>query len=231
MESKWNLFVGDLESSVNDNDLWAAFSHYKNLVGARVLVDSESHKSKGYGFVSFASEQEAEQALKEMNKTMINGREIRVNWAVQKVSLKNSTFDRIYNSSSEFNSTVYVGNYPDSIIKELATMFGEFGYVLDLKVCKGFSFVKMDSHHTAALSILNLNGIIIDGSMLKVAWGKEKYSWAQFMPSQVYMYPSYLYNAPFAYPNIIQPIANDHMRIKGNQENTQTQLVDNERSD
>ena len=219
MENRWNLFIGDLDSSVNDSDLWDAFSNYQSLVNARVVLDFETKKSKGYGFLSFASEEEAERVLQEMNKLKIKAREIRLNWAVQKVTRSN-TFSKIYNATPEYNCTIYISNYPDTYLDQLSEVFGEFGYVIDIKVYDGFSFVTMDSHHAAALSIMHLNGTLVDGTRLKVAWGKHRFTWE----SPILVPYPYVYQVPFPNPIMVPFVnMNGQIRYQENQNNQQDQ--------
>lgn len=222
MESKWNLFIGDLSSSVVDSDLWDAFSNYSSLVSARVMIDAHSRKSKGYGFVSFSLEEEALKALNEMNGKKIKDREVRVNWAVQRVSQKSrANYDKIFHATPYYSSTVYIGNIPDidSLYDTLSALLLTFGYVLDLKICDGFAFAKFDSHHSAALSILQLNGTFLQGSMLRVSWGKDKFNsleyWPNTMMPMMMPYPVYT-NPYFAYPNLIQPMESLQNEEKNN---------------
>ena len=145
MENLWNLFVGDLEYTVQDSDLWEIFSHFNSLVSARVLRDPVSEKSKGYGFVSFTQESDAVAALTEMDKKIFRNREIRVNWAVQKVSQKSAiSYEEVSQSTPIQYSTVYIGNLPtsESLFDKLLEILKVYGYVIDLKIYKGFAFAK-----------------------------------------------------------------------------------------
>lgn len=58
-----------------------AFSNYGQVVEAKVITDRVSAKSKGYGFITFASQDEAEKAITEMNEKALNGRVIFVDYA------------------------------------------------------------------------------------------------------------------------------------------------------
>lgn len=65
------LFCGNLSNSVNDDLLRGAFSEYRSISQARVIRDSFTKKSKGYGFVSFADGREFLRALKEKQGAFI----------------------------------------------------------------------------------------------------------------------------------------------------------------
>ncbi|TXG58207.1 hypothetical protein EZV62_016036 [Acer yangbiense] len=64
-----------------DEGLSEAFSKHGQVVEARVVMDRVSDRSKGFGFVTFASSDEAEKALAEMNGNNLNGRVIYVDYA------------------------------------------------------------------------------------------------------------------------------------------------------
>ncbi|KAK1300351.1 hypothetical protein QJS10_CPB13g01512 [Acorus calamus] len=70
------LFVGGLSYYTNEEALAEAFSHYGQVIEAKIVMNKEYNRSKGFGFVTFASEEEAEKALAEMNGKVLNGRAI-----------------------------------------------------------------------------------------------------------------------------------------------------------
>lgn len=83
-EPLFNIFVGDLSPEVDDESLNKAFSKFASLKLARVMWDMQTSRSRGYGFVNFTNQQDAELALQTMNGEWICGRAIRCNWASHK---------------------------------------------------------------------------------------------------------------------------------------------------
>lgn len=75
------LFVGNLPWSVDTTKLADLFSKYSSVVKADVLTDRETGRSRGFGFVEFSDDAEADQAIQEMNEMDIEGRKIVVNEA------------------------------------------------------------------------------------------------------------------------------------------------------
>ena len=61
------VFVGDLGHEVNDDMLYRTFAHLTSLLKARVIRDKRTHKSKGFGFVSFKDSRDYLRALKDMD--------------------------------------------------------------------------------------------------------------------------------------------------------------------
>jgi len=75
------LFVGSLAYSATDDDLQQAFAAVGTVVSAKVIMDRDSGRSKGFGFVEMSTEDEAQAAIKELNGKEIAGRQITVNEA------------------------------------------------------------------------------------------------------------------------------------------------------
>jgi RNA recognition motif-containing protein len=75
------LFVGGLSWSTDDNSLRSAFEQHGEVIDAKVILDRDTGKSRGFGFVTFSSSDEAEAAKGALNQTDLDGREIRVDSA------------------------------------------------------------------------------------------------------------------------------------------------------
>ncbi|MFZ9297718.1 MAG: RNA recognition motif domain-containing protein [Hylemonella sp.] len=79
MSSK--LYVGNLSYSIRDNDLQQKFSEFGGVQSAKVMMDRDSGRSKGFGFVEMSSPAEAEAAIRGMNGQSVDGRDMVVNIA------------------------------------------------------------------------------------------------------------------------------------------------------
>lgn len=75
------LFVGNLAWEVTSDDLRALFADAGNVVDAVVLMDKMTGRSRGFGFVEFASADEAKAAVEKFNGHDLKGRKINVNEA------------------------------------------------------------------------------------------------------------------------------------------------------
>jgi RNA recognition motif-containing protein len=75
------LYVGNLAYSVRDESLQQAFSQFGNVTSAKVMMDRETGRSKGFGFVEMGSDAEAQAAINGMNGQPLEGRAIVVNEA------------------------------------------------------------------------------------------------------------------------------------------------------
>ncbi|KAI5654033.1 hypothetical protein M9H77_31220 [Catharanthus roseus] len=83
--SSQKLFVGGLPWSANDEVLREAFASFGEVTEARVILDRDSGRSKGFGFVSFADTDAATSALA-MDGQALQGRNIRVSYAQERSS-------------------------------------------------------------------------------------------------------------------------------------------------
>jgi RNA recognition motif-containing protein len=75
------LFIGGLSWDTNDMGLNQAFSRFGSVSEARVILDRDTGRSRGFGFVTFGDAKHAEGAQREMDGATLDGRQIRVNEA------------------------------------------------------------------------------------------------------------------------------------------------------
>jgi cold-inducible RNA-binding protein len=75
------LYVGNLAYSVRDNDLQQAFSQYGSVASAKVMMERDTDRSKGFGFVEMGSDAEALAAIEGLNGQSLGGRALTVNEA------------------------------------------------------------------------------------------------------------------------------------------------------
>ena len=77
-EDDFRCFIGDLGNEVNDDVLAHAFQKYPSFQKARVVKDPKSHKTRGYGFVSFRDPWDYTKALREMQGKYVGNRPIKI---------------------------------------------------------------------------------------------------------------------------------------------------------
>ncbi|MFO7573829.1 MAG: RNA-binding protein [Bacteroidales bacterium] len=79
-----NIYVGNLDYKVDEDALRGAFEDYGTVDSVQIISDKLSGRSKGFGFVVMDNQDEAEKAIKELNGTTLENREIVVNEAKPK---------------------------------------------------------------------------------------------------------------------------------------------------
>ncbi|KAJ7956010.1 Oligouridylate-binding protein like [Quillaja saponaria] len=195
----FNIFVGDLSPEVTDATLFACFSVYPSCSDARVMWDLKTGRSRGFGFVSFRNQQEAQCSINDLSGKWLGSRQIRCNWATKgansnddrqsldsrSADLTNGTSEegqeRTNDDAPENNpqyTTVYVGNLaPEVTSVDLHRHFHVLGAgtIEDVRVQrdKGFGFVRYSSHAEAALAIQMGNARILFGKPMKCSWGSK----------------------------------------------------------
>src|SRR5438105_13385056 len=75
------LYVGNLAYGVSDSDLQQMFGPHGTVTSAQVIMDRDTGRSKGFGFVEMSSDQEAQAAIAALNGQQVDGRALTVNEA------------------------------------------------------------------------------------------------------------------------------------------------------
>jgi len=109
-----------------------------------------------------------------------------------------TSYEAVVAQTPSFNSTIYVGNLvPYATQADLIPLFQGFGYLVEIRMQsdRGFAFVKLDSHQSAAQAIVNLQGALVHGRGIKLSWGKDRVGGeahpAPAQPHQQYAQPGY----------------------------------------
>ncbi|XP_021836389.1 polyadenylate-binding protein 2 isoform X2 [Spinacia oleracea] len=160
-----SLYVGDLDGSVNESQLYDLFSQVAPIVSVRVCRDQNKRSSLGYAYVNFGSPQDAASALDVLNFTPVNGSPIRIMYSHRDPSLRKSGF-----------ANVFIKNLDSSIDnKALQDTFAAFGAILSCKVAldsngqsRGYGFVQFDREEAAQKAINSLNGMLLNDKQVYV---------------------------------------------------------------
>ena len=78
-----DIYVGQLPYNVNEVELKDLFSEFGEIASVNLIMDRFSGRSKGFGFIEMPNNSEADKAIKALNKTILKGREIKVNQVQQ----------------------------------------------------------------------------------------------------------------------------------------------------
>jgi RNA recognition motif-containing protein len=88
------LFVGGLSWDTTDAGLRKAFASYGEITEAKVITERDTGRSRGFGFVTFARDEDAKTAVAKMHGTSLDGRTITVNEAQERSSREGGRGDR-----------------------------------------------------------------------------------------------------------------------------------------
>lgn len=78
------LFVGGLSWDTTDDGLRQAFASYGEITEAKVITDRDTGRSRGFGFVTFAQDDDAKTAISKVDGTSLDGKTVKVNEAQEK---------------------------------------------------------------------------------------------------------------------------------------------------
>ena len=81
-----NLFVAGLPYDVDNQELQQIFEEYGTVSSAKVILDKETRKSRGFGFVEMPNDEEAQKAISALNEASLEGRKLTVKVAEEKKS-------------------------------------------------------------------------------------------------------------------------------------------------
>jgi cold-inducible RNA-binding protein len=76
-----NIYVGNLSYGMSESELRDAFSPFGEVSSAKILMDRETGRSRGFGFVEMPNQSEAETAIAQLNGKDLGGRALRINEA------------------------------------------------------------------------------------------------------------------------------------------------------
>jgi polyadenylate-binding protein len=169
-----NIFIKNLDKSIDNKQLYDTFSAFGNILSCKVCVNKVHHpendfaqpESKGYGFVHFETEEAANKAVEKVNGKLLKEKKV----FVGRFKSRNERI-REYGDRAKQFTNVFMKNMPqewdEEKIKEIA---GEFGPTLSISVqaasnvqdesgtSKKFGFVSFESHEDAEKCVNELNG-------------------------------------------------------------------------
>lgn len=76
-----NIYIGNLPYNISENELRDLFATHGEVSGANIIIDRDSGRSKGFGFVEMPNKDQAESAINALNDSDVGGRNVRVNEA------------------------------------------------------------------------------------------------------------------------------------------------------
>jgi len=192
-----NLYVKNLDLEVGEEEFAQMFEPFGDVTSAVLQLDEEG-KSKGFGFVNYASHEDAQQAVEALNDTDYNGKRLFVARA-QKKAEREEELRRSYEHAkmeklSKYQGVnLYVKNLEDDIDDEkLRGEFEPFGTITSYKIMrddkgasKGFGFVCFSSPDEATKAVSEMNNKIIGTKPLYVSLAQRREVRRQQLESQI----------------------------------------------
>ncbi|KAI9749837.1 MAG: hypothetical protein M4579_006714 [Chaenotheca gracillima] len=198
------LFVRSLPATATNESLTEYFSESYPLKHATVVLDPATKKCKGYGFVTFTDPDDAQRAKEEFDRSLFEGRKIRVELAesrhrdleaakdgdtsVAAAALQAKAEREKEKTEARKPPKLIIRNLPWTIKEstELEALFRSYGKVKHATIPKpkfglmaGFGFVVMRGRKNAERALEAVNGKVVDGRTLAVDWAVEKSVWEE----------------------------------------------------
>lgn len=166
-----NIFIKNLHKSIDNKALYDTFSSFGNILSCKVVTD-ENSVSRGYGFVHYERQEDAEQAIAKVNGMLLAGKPVFVGHFIPKKPQPHS----------EKFTNVYIKNLDPSIDEaELKNIFGQFGTITRAAVMtfedgssKGFGFVNYSQPEEALKAVERMSGEKVRGKALFVCKAQKK---------------------------------------------------------
>uniref|UniRef100_A0A2N9IMA5 RRM domain-containing protein n=1 Tax=Fagus sylvatica TaxID=28930 RepID=A0A2N9IMA5_FAGSY len=171
------LFVGNLPYDIDSEKLAEFFNEAGVVEIAEVIYNRETDQSRGFGFVTMSTVEEAEKAVEIFNRYDLNGRLLTVN----KAAPRGSRAERPRTNESSLR--IYVGNLPWQVDDaRLEQVFSEHGKVVNARVVydretgrsRGFGFVTMASETELNDAIAALDGQSLEGRAMRVNVAEDR---------------------------------------------------------
>ncbi|CAA7030849.1 unnamed protein product [Microthlaspi erraticum] len=172
------LFVGNLPYDVDSQALAMLFEQAGTVEISEVIYNRDTDQSRGFGFVTMSTVEEAEKAVEKLNRYEVNGRLLTVNRAAPRGS-RPEREPRVYEAAFK----IYVGNLPwDVDNARLQQVFSEHGKVVEARVLtdretgrsRGFGFVTMSNETEVNDAIAALDGQNLEGRAIRVNVAEER---------------------------------------------------------
>ncbi|KAJ9155771.1 RNA-binding domain-containing protein [Coniochaeta hoffmannii] len=201
-EPKKSLFVRSLPPNATDQTLTDFFSQHYPVKHAVVVLDPKTKTSRGYGFVTFADEDDTLEAKEKLANELLDGRRLKLDIAEPRnrdsAKIAAKTGSAVHNRAAETKKAreealakmkepakLIIRNLPWSIKKDqqLADLFKSYGKVRfadlpqDKGKLKGFGFVTLRGRKNAEKALEGLNGKVVDGRTIVVDWAVDKQTW------------------------------------------------------
>ncbi|XP_074173529.1 polyadenylate-binding protein 1-like isoform X1 [Rhinolophus sinicus] len=170
-----NIFIKNLEDSIDNKALYDTFSTFGNILSCKVVCDD--HGSRGFGFVHFETHEAAQQAISTMNGMLLNNRKVFVGHFKSRQEREAELGAR----AMEFTN-IYVKNFQVDVDEQgLQELFSQFGKMLSVKVMRddsgnsrGFGFVNFEKHEEAQKAVMDMNGKEVSGRLLYVGRAQKR---------------------------------------------------------
>ncbi|XP_040287193.1 polyadenylate-binding protein 1-like isoform X1 [Bufo bufo] len=169
-----NVFIKNLEKSIDSKLLYDTFSAFGNILSCKVVCDENG--SKGYGFVHFETQESSQNAINSLNGMILNDQKVFIGYFKSRKEREPELVARA------MFTNLYIKNFGENMDDErLRELFNKYGPTLSVKVMtddsgksKGFGFVSFEKHEDALRAVDEMNGKNVNGRSIYVGRAQKK---------------------------------------------------------
>jgi polyadenylate-binding protein len=170
-----NIFIKNLDKSIDHKALYDTFSDFGNILSCKVALD-EKGVSKGYGFVHYETQKNADDAIAKVNGCVIGSSPVPV-YVGKFISKKERQLQNAQNFTNVFVKNLSL----NATYEDVETLFSQYGKITSGVIMKteegkpkGFGFFNFESHEAAKAAVDNLNNSEFQGKVIYVARAQKK---------------------------------------------------------
>ncbi|XP_050229305.2 33 kDa ribonucleoprotein, chloroplastic [Mercurialis annua] len=180
------LYVGNLPYTMTSSELSEVFQEAGRVANVEIIYDRVTDRSRGFGFVTMASVEEAKEAIKKFNGAQLGGRTVRVNFPeVPKGGEKEiiGTRIRTYKGFVDSPHKIYAGNLgwrvtslalKDAFANQPGVLSAKVIYERDTGRSRGFGFVSFESAEDADAALNTMNGVELEDRPLRLNMAADR---------------------------------------------------------
>ncbi|XP_010515700.1 PREDICTED: RNA-binding protein CP33, chloroplastic [Camelina sativa] len=181
------LYVGNLPYTITSSELSQIFGEAGNVVDVQIVYDKVTDRSRGFGFVTMGTIEEAKEAIQMFNTSQIGGRTVKVNFPeVPRGGEREVMRTKIRDNNRSYVDSphkIYAGNLGWNLTSQgLKDAFGDQPGVLGAKVIyerntgrsRGFGFISFESGEDVQSALATMNGVEVEGRALRLNLASER---------------------------------------------------------
>lgn len=215
-----NVYVKNLPEDWDRNKMDSVFSQYGPVNSSVIMIDPNTNKSRGFGFVNFEKPEDAAAAVEALNDSEVSdGKKLYVNRAQKRVERQKDLRRRFEQIKLERQRkfagvNLYVKNLVETVDDvRLTEEFSKFGSIVSCKVMRtpdgksrGFGFVCFNTADEATKAVQEMNGKMLEAKPLYVALAQKKeVRQAQLAAQHAQRHKMMGHHAAYLYPSVGQP--------------------------
>ncbi|KAG7560580.1 RNA recognition motif domain [Arabidopsis thaliana x Arabidopsis arenosa] len=181
------LYVGNLPYTITSSELSQLFGEAGNVVDVQIVYDKVTDRSRGFGFVTMGTIEEAKEAIQMFNSSQIGGRTVKVNYPeVPRGGEREVMRTKIRDTNQSYVDSphkIYAGNLGWNLTSQgLKDAFADQPGVLGAKVIyerntgrsRGFGFISFESAEDVQSALATMNGVEVEGRALRLNLASER---------------------------------------------------------